>query len=58
MRSRVESLFGDLHAFIKTYGLSSRVPYEHVIVFDEAQRAGIAAIWLTSTGLIAASPIC
>ncbi|MCC6898011.1 MAG: DUF2075 domain-containing protein [Polyangiaceae bacterium] len=29
----------DLHAFIKTYGLSSRVPKEHVIVFDEAQRA-------------------
>lgn len=29
----------DLHAFIKTYGLSNRVPNEHVIVFDEAQRA-------------------
>lgn len=29
----------DLHAFIKTYGLSSKVPPEHVIVFDEAQRA-------------------
>jgi hypothetical protein len=29
----------DLHAFIKTYGLSDRVPNEHVIVFDEAQRA-------------------
>lgn len=29
----------DLHAFIKTYGLSSKIPNEHVIVFDEAQRA-------------------
>jgi DUF2075 family protein len=29
----------DLHAFIKMYGLSDRVPNEHVIVFDEAQRA-------------------
>jgi hypothetical protein len=29
----------DLHAFIKTYGLSTKVPREHVIVFDEAQRA-------------------
>jgi DUF2075 family protein len=29
----------DLHAFIKTYGLSTKVPNEHVIVFDEAQRA-------------------
>jgi hypothetical protein len=29
----------DLHAFIKTYGTSSKIPNEHVIVFDEAQRA-------------------
>lgn len=29
----------DLHAFIKTYGLSEKVPNEQVIVFDEAQRA-------------------
>ncbi|MFM7223814.1 MAG: DNA/RNA helicase domain-containing protein, partial [Actinomycetota bacterium] len=31
----------DLHAFIKTYALNQRrrVPEEHVIVFDEAQRA-------------------
>lgn len=29
----------DLHAFIRTYGLSEKVPKEHVIVFDEAQRA-------------------
>jgi hypothetical protein len=29
----------DLHAFITTYGLSVKVPNEHVIVFDEAQRA-------------------
>ncbi len=29
----------DLHAFIKTYGMSTKVPLEHVIVFDEAQRA-------------------
>jgi len=29
----------DLHAFIKTYGTSTKIPDEHVIVFDEAQRA-------------------
>jgi hypothetical protein len=29
----------DLHAFITTYGLSTKVPREQVIVFDEAQRA-------------------
>lgn len=28
----------DLHKFVKQYGLTSRVPAEHVIVFDEAQR--------------------
>lgn len=29
----------DLHAFIKTFGTTSKVPKENVIVFDEAQRA-------------------
>ncbi len=29
----------DLHAFIKTYGFGERAPNEHVVVFDEAQRA-------------------
>lgn len=37
LQSRV--FVNDLHAFIKTYGLSKRIPREHVIVFDEAQRA-------------------
>ncbi|HEX7094706.1 MAG TPA: DNA/RNA helicase domain-containing protein [Acidimicrobiales bacterium] len=36
---RSKAFVRDLHAFIKTYGLSTRVPHEHVIVFDEAQRA-------------------
>jgi hypothetical protein len=29
----------DLHAFIKTYGLQGKIPKQHLIVFDEAQRA-------------------
>ena len=29
----------DLHAFIKTYGLTERTPRQHILVFDEAQRA-------------------
>ena len=29
----------DLHAFVTTYGTSTRVPEHHVVVFDEAQRA-------------------
>jgi DUF2075 family protein len=28
----------DLHKYVKQFGLTSRVPSEHVIVFDEAQR--------------------
>ncbi len=37
LRSRV--FVRDLHAFIKTYGMGERVPRQHVLVFDEAQRA-------------------
>ena len=33
------SFVRDLHGFIRTYGMSGRTPKEHVIVFDEAQRA-------------------
>ena len=29
----------DLHRFISSYGLTERVPKQHVLVFDEAQRA-------------------
>lgn len=29
----------DLHAYIRTYGINARQPKEHVVVFDEAQRA-------------------
>jgi hypothetical protein len=39
LRSRV--FVKDLHAFIRTYGInqSTKAPPEHVLVFDEAQRA-------------------
>ncbi len=33
----------DLHAFVKTYGLTLKTPLQHVVVFDEAQRAWDAA---------------
>lgn len=29
----------DLHGFIKTHGLTNKIPRQHIIVFDEAQRA-------------------
>jgi hypothetical protein len=47
----------DLHAFIKTYGLSERkVPQEHVIVFDEAQRAWDADYMRLKRGTDASEP--
>jgi DUF2075 family protein len=29
----------DLHGFIKSYGMTAKIPPQHIIVFDEAQRA-------------------
>lgn len=29
----------DLHSFIKTHGITTKIPKQHIIVFDEAQRA-------------------
>lgn len=34
-----KAFVSDLHAFIKSYGTTSKIPKQHVIVFDEAQRA-------------------
>jgi len=34
-----KSFVQDLHAFITTYGTSTRTPDHHIVVFDEAQRA-------------------
>lgn len=34
-----KAFVSDLHAFIKTYGTTSKVPKQNIIVFDEAQRA-------------------
>lgn len=46
----------DLHAFIKTYGTSTRVPNEHVIVFDEAQRAWDADYMNFKHGILKSEP--
>ena len=34
-----KAFVSDLHAFIKSYGTTSKVPKQNIIVFDEAQRA-------------------
>ena len=34
-----KAFVSDLHAFIKSYGTTSKVPQQNIVVFDEAQRA-------------------
>ena len=34
-----KAFVSDLHAFIKSYGTTAKIPKQHIIVFDEAQRA-------------------
>jgi hypothetical protein len=40
----------DLHKYIKQFGLTSKVPSEHVVVFDEAQRMWDAQMVKTKHG--------
>jgi hypothetical protein len=54
LKSRV--FVNDLHAFIKTYGTSTRIPNEHVIVFDEAQRAWDADYMKYKNGIHRSEP--
>ena len=48
----------DLHAFIKTYALNQRrrIPEEHVVVFDEAQRAWDAKYMHEKKGIARSEP--
>lgn len=46
----------DLHAFIKTYGLGARVAHQHVLVFDEAQRAWDREYMHTKRGVARSEP--
>lgn len=46
----------DLHQFITTYGRSAKVPNEHVIVFDEAQRAWDAGYMHAKKGVRRSEP--
>ncbi len=36
---KAKAFVRDLHSFIKTYGTTEKIPSQHIIVFDEAQRA-------------------
>jgi DUF2075 family protein len=46
----------DLHKFITSYGRTTRVPDQHVIVFDEAQRAWDAEYMAEKKHVLASEP--
>jgi hypothetical protein len=46
----------DLHAYIRNYGINERQPTEHVVVFDEAQRAWDRAFMKTKRDVDASEP--
>jgi hypothetical protein len=46
----------DLHQFIKTYGVTDKIPAQHIIVFDEAQRAWDAELMSIKNGIPLSEP--
>ena len=51
-----KAFVSDLHAFIKSYGTTSKVPKQHIIVFDEAQRAWDASNMMVKKGVAYSEP--
>ena len=51
-----KAFVSDLHAFIKSYGTTSKVPKQHIIVFDEAQRAWDASNMMLKKGVAYSEP--
>ena len=46
----------DLHAYVRNYGINERQPTEHVVVFDEAQRAWDAEFMDVKKGIPRSEP--
>ena len=51
-----KAFVSDLHAFIKSYGTTAKVPKQHIIVFDEAQRAWDASNMMAKKGVAYSEP--
>ena len=51
-----KAFVSDLHAFIKSYGTTSKIPKQHIIVFDEAQRAWDASNMMLKKGVEYSEP--
>ncbi len=46
----------DLHSYLRTYGINARTPKEHILVFDEAQRAWDREYMEEKRGVSASEP--
>ena len=51
-----KAFVSDLHAYIKSYGTTSKIPKQHIIVFDEAQRARDSSNMLVKKGIPISEP--
>jgi hypothetical protein len=51
-----KAFVSDLHAFIKSYGTTSKIPKQHIIVFDEAQRAWDSSHMMLKKAIPASEP--
>jgi hypothetical protein len=51
-----KSFVSDLHAYIKSYGTTSKIPKQHVVVFDEAQRAWDASYMMIKKNIPHSEP--
>jgi hypothetical protein len=53
---KAKAFVRDLHSFIKSYGTTDKVPTQHVIVFDEAQRAWDAEHMTAKNNILQSEP--
>jgi hypothetical protein len=51
-----KAFVSDLHAFIKSYGTTAKIPKQHIIVFDEAQRAWDSSNMMIKKGVAFSEP--
>jgi hypothetical protein len=51
-----KAFVSDLHAFIKSYGTTAKIPKQNIIVFDEAQRAWDASHMMLKKGVEFSEP--
>lgn len=53
---KAKAFVRDLHGFIKTFGTTDKIPHQHIIVFDEAQRAWDADHMAAKNSILLSEP--